>query len=212
MFHVKHLGVAEFADDVLARLHAFERLLVERAVPLGLLSDRDRCRVWERHVLDSTRAARCIGDTVRSVVDVGSGAGLPGIPLAIIQPEITVTLVEAARRRAAFLELAVERLVLRNVTVVPRRAQDAAIRAEVAVARAVADPAQSWELAKPLLEAGGYLVYFAGRSWGEGRDAGRLGPGVVATICDPAPLDDGGPLVMIRGVVDEGTQMEPRNG
>src|SRR2546423_14230134 len=88
-------------------LAAFARLLAERAVPMGLISVRDAPRVLERHVLDSARAVQCLPDGVDEVVDVGSGAGLPGIPAAILRPAIRVTLLEPQWRRVGFLELAV---------------------------------------------------------------------------------------------------------
>jgi 16S rRNA (guanine(527)-N(7))-methyltransferase RsmG len=190
-------GGADAAEKSLLR--AFSDYLMEHAVPYGVVSRRDADRVFERHVLDSTRAVACIPAGTRTVVDVGSGGGLPGIPVAICRPDLRVYLLEVRRRRVALLEAARQELALSNVTVVAGRAEEVSLIADVGLARALGDPEASWRLASRLLSEAGCLIYFAGRSWSADRWNPRLGAaGASATVCarsgDPAE----GPLVMMR--------------
>jgi 16S rRNA (guanine527-N7)-methyltransferase len=182
-------------------LRAFAGFLTKHAVPYGVISRRDADRVLERHVMDSTRAIACIANGATNAVDVGSGGGLPGIPVAICRPDLHVFLLEPRVRRVAFLEAAVQELGLRNVTVVAGRAEDTKLVADVALARALGDPETSWRLASRLLSEGGCLIYFAGRSWSaEGWLERLAAAGAVATLCAPPSDADEGPLVMMRRV------------
>jgi len=100
----------------------FELLLLDKAIPLGLVARGDRTTIRERHILDSLRAVLALEPSDTDALDLGSGAGLPGIVVAIARPSLRVGLVEARGRRAAFLELAVERLGLPNALVLARPA------------------------------------------------------------------------------------------
>jgi 16S rRNA (guanine527-N7)-methyltransferase len=162
-------------------------------------------RLWDRHILDSLRALPCLGPNARDVADLGSGAGLPGLPVAIARPDLRVQLVERLRRRGAFLEAAVARLGLGNVRVVPHAVQEAGLRVDVCLARALARPEAAWELAVGSLVERGHLVYFAGRSWsahgvrtsGSGR-ASEPVPGFSEEICSPGRFPWQGPVVIMR--------------
>ena len=151
------------SEERLSALIRFSRLLTDRAVPLGLVAEGDRERVVERHVIDCLRAGALVEPEDRIAYDLGSGAGLPGIVVAITAPDLTVRLVEPRRKAVAFLELAVAELALRNAAVVPRRVEELAEPADVCFARALAPMFGSWELAAPVLNSGGRLIYFAGR-------------------------------------------------
>jgi 16S rRNA (guanine527-N7)-methyltransferase len=153
------------------RMAGFADLLVERAVPLGMVSKDDLDRVVPRHVVDSLRAAPAIRSLeARSVVDLGSGAGLPGIPLAIALRDVQFTLAEVRSKRAAFLELAIERLGLSNARVHASPAQQLPAQGfDAATARAFAPQVEAWSVAHALLRPGGSLVLFAGE-----RDSGRI--------------------------------------
>jgi 16S rRNA (guanine527-N7)-methyltransferase len=165
------LGLA-LEPEQLDRLALFERLLEEHAPRLGLISRQDLPRLRFRHVVDSLRAAQAFGEEVRRACDLGSGAGLPGLPLAIALPRCRFVLCEPRQRRAAFLELAVDRLELGNVEVAVLRAEDLPPdRADVCTARAFAPIEESWQAACRLLRPGGRLVYFAGESLADPRDA-----------------------------------------
>ncbi len=99
------------------------------------------------------------------MVDIGSGAGLPGIPLAIAAPEVRFVLTEPRAKRAAFLEFAVQQLQIGNVIVHPSRAEDLEPkRFASAVARAFAPFEATWRVARPLLKPNGVLVAFTGSS------------------------------------------------
>lgn len=149
-----------------ARLPVAERyaeFLVTAGVERGLLGPREGTRVWERHLLNSAVLAELLPAS-GEVIDVGSGAGLPGIPLAIMRPELSVTLVEPMQRRTTFLEECVALLELENVSVVRGRAEDLAgeIDADVVVARAVAPLDRLLEWTLPLVRPGGRVLAVKG--------------------------------------------------
>jgi 16S rRNA (guanine527-N7)-methyltransferase len=137
-----------------------------------------------------------------AVCDLGSGAGLPGIVLAVTRPDLRLTLLEPLLRRTIFLEEVVDALALTNVEVVRARAEDAAgtVRVDVVTARAVAPLAKLARWAFPLLAAGGELVAIKGRGAadeiaGARAELDRLGAGRIR-------LESYG-----EGVVDPETQL-----
>ena len=178
--------------DQVAKLRSFTAILAERAIPIGAVAAGDADVLWERHVLDSLRGIECLSGEPGSLADVGSGAGLPGLPLAIALPHTQVRLVEPRRRRAALLELAATELGLANVQVVQRTAETSGLVVQVCTARAVARPERAWEICQPLLAAGGGLLLWTGRSW-----EGTAPPGTVATVCSEPLSDREGAVVMM---------------
>lgn len=200
MFHVK-LNARSIVERLSAaqslRLQRYAVLLRDRALPLGLVSESDADRLWERHVLDSLRGLACMEPADRTVVDVGSGAGLPGIPLAIALPSVEFVLAESKRPRVAFLEAAVEALGLRNVSVAPRRVEGLRIAPDMCLARALAPPAASWRLTSPLLSGKGRLLYWAGQTWGHHHVDQLATLGARAEICLQPEFQWQGPLVII---------------
>ncbi len=130
-------------------------------------------------------------------MDIGTGAGLPGIPVAIAEPQRQVYLVEPVAKRAAFLELAVERLGLENVDVLVQRAEDVSKQVDVCFARAVAPPVKAWELTAPLLRPGGRLLYFAGRSWSATIEDDLRARGAAFHLCDHGGFAWQGPIVIM---------------
>jgi len=205
MFHVKHevwteraaaIGV-ELSPEMVGKLELFGSLIRDRAVALGLVSAADLSSLPERHLLDCLRAAVAARKTDRLAYDLGSGAGLPGIVVAIARPSLEVSLIEARRTRGAFLEMAVERLRLANARVVVSRFEALSEPADVCFARAVADAAGSWRAAERLLRPGGRLVYFAGSTFEAATD---VPIGVRARILRPVrpvSLARAGPLVIM---------------
>lgn len=157
-------GSSVFGDRLPLALR-YEAWLAGAGVERGLLGPREAARLWDRHLLNSVAVAALLGPDER-VVDVGSGAGLPGIPLALARPDLTVVLLEPLARRAAFLTEVVADLGLApRVSVLRARAEDHARekpRYDVAVARAVAplDRLAGWCL--PLLRPGGRLLALKG--------------------------------------------------
>lgn len=184
------------SDEVPRRLGAFVDLLRQWAVPLGMVAGTDSARIRERHVEDSLRALACLANA-SSLADVGSGAGLPGVPLAIARPDLEVVLIEPRRPRAAFLELCLETLGLRNARVVCRRSSTADVRVDICLARALGDAATSWSVAEPVLRPDGKLVYFAGRSWRDHAGLALQERGLVVEICAAPSFPWQGPLVKI---------------
>ena len=194
-----------------AQLLRYEALLLRHAEPLGLLGPAEKDRIHDRHVLDSLRALPCIDASARLVMDMGSGAGLPGIPVAVGLPDLGVTLVERKRRRAAFLEMVVQELELGNVEVVHGSVSDLRSRddrPDVCLARAFRSPIGAWETASEVMRRGGVVLYYAGRSWdGAGSD---LPLGVRARVCVPATAPDQGPIVVLSNGSDPSE--EPQDG
>jgi 16S rRNA (guanine527-N7)-methyltransferase len=147
---------------------AYAELLTTDGVIRGLIGPREAPRVWDRHLINCGVVSEMI-PIGASVVDVGSGAGLPGIVLAVARPDLTITLVEPLARRTAFLSEVVTALGLETaVTVVRGRAEDLAgeppVAADVVTARAVAplDRLAGWCL--PLAAIGGRLLALKGSS------------------------------------------------
>jgi 16S rRNA (guanine527-N7)-methyltransferase len=152
----------DLSDAKKGALSLYEDLLRDRAVPSGLVAESDAYRVGERHVRDSLRAAVLVSEADALVVDIGSGAGLPGLVLAIARPAVRFVLVEPKQRAVGFLELVVDRLGLDNVEVQEARVEDVTLQADVATARAYGSLEKSWAAAWRVLRPGGRLIYFAG--------------------------------------------------
>lgn len=168
----------------------YAALLATDGVQRGLLGPREAPRLWERHLLNCAVVAELI-PLGASVIDVGSGAGLPGIVLSVARPDLTVVLVEPLARRTAFLDEVVEVLGLAPaVTVVRGRAEDVAgnpdtVAADIVTARAVAplDRLAGWCL--PLTTLGGRLLALKGATAADeviehGAAVSRLGGGTPA--------------------------------
>jgi 16S rRNA (guanine527-N7)-methyltransferase len=143
----------------------FADLLAHDGVVRGLIGPREAPRLWERHLLNCAVLGEAIPKAA-SVCDVGSGAGLPGLVLALARPDLEVCLVEPLLRRTTFLSEAVETLGLTNVEVVRGRAEELHGTREFAVvtSRAVAplDRLADWSM--PLVRLGGHLVAMKGAS------------------------------------------------
>lgn len=159
-------------SEKLARYAALVRAWAGR---LNLVSSADLPRLEERHLEDSLRALPLVDEAPEGpCVDVGSGAGLPGIPLAICRPQRSWRLIEPRRQRVAFLEEVVRSLELPNVTVHALTAEAAARRwpqrHSLGVARALASPERAIELVGPLVAPEGIVTVFLG-------EHSRLPPG-----------------------------------
>lgn len=139
-------------------------MLVTRGSEWGVIGPREQGRLWTRHVLNSVAVASLLPEGVH-LVDVGSGAGLPGIPLALARPDLGITLLEPLQRRAEFLELAVDELGLEErVRVVRERAEQHADTYEVVTARAVGSLQKLVPWCAPLLDEDGEMVLLKGSS------------------------------------------------
>ncbi|MFD7689803.1 16S rRNA (guanine(527)-N(7))-methyltransferase RsmG [Streptomyces sp. NPDC059781] len=142
----------------------YAELLAEAGVQRGLIGPREVPRLWERHLLNCAVLSEVVPEGV-TVCDVGSGAGLPGIPLALVREDIKITLLEPLLRRTNFLTEVVELLGLDHVTVVRGRAEEVMGKlpsVHVVTARAVAplDRLATWGI--PLLRPYGEMLALKG--------------------------------------------------
>lgn len=156
---------AQVFDDRLDLAARYVAHLASTGISHGLVGPREVPRIWERHVLNCAVVSDLLEPGTR-VADVGSGAGLPGLVLAIRRADVHVTLVEPLLRRVTWLQTVVDDLELTNVTVTRARAEDLAgtLGVPVVTARAVAplDRLARWSL--PLLQGGGRLLAMKGES------------------------------------------------
>jgi len=158
----------------------------------GFIGPREVDRLWERHILNCA----VIGEVMEhgaTVADVGSGAGLPGIPLAIARPDLDITLIEPLLKRSVYLQEVVDKLGLPNVTVIRARAEDIPLPepVDIVTSRAVAPLGKlaGWSL--PLVRRGGEMIAMKGSSVGEEleRDAALIrkaggGRASISTVGD----------------------------
>ncbi|HLI38649.1 MAG TPA: 16S rRNA (guanine(527)-N(7))-methyltransferase RsmG [Streptosporangiaceae bacterium] len=143
---------------------AYAAMLATAGVAHGLIGPREVPRLWERHLLNCAAVADLVPQGCRTLVDIGSGAGLPGIVLAMMLPGVRVILLEPAERRCRFLAECVSTLRLRNAAVLRGRAEDAPVRADVATARAVAPLGRLAGLAVAVVGPGGMVLAIKGRT------------------------------------------------
>jgi len=157
-------GPAFGPGSALSLASRFAEILATRGVEQGLIGPREAARLWDRHLLNCAVVSELVDAGCGTLVDIGSGAGLPGLVLAMMRPEIEVTLLEPMERRIRFLSECVAELALPNVTVLRGRAEDAALRADVATARAVAPLGRLAELAIRVVRPGGMVLAIKGRT------------------------------------------------
>ncbi len=152
-------------SDRLESAERYAELLASQGVIRGLIGPRETPRLWERHLLNCAVLGELL-PRYSTVCDIGSGAGLPGVVLAIARPDLTVTLVEPLLRRTTFLEEAVEALGLDQVEVVRARAEElhGRRRFDVVTSRAVAPLPKLARWSLPLTRPGGTVVAMKGAS------------------------------------------------
>lgn len=164
-------AAAEIFGDNLDRAERYHELLATTGSERGFIGPREIPRLWDRHILNCAVIGEAMWDDA-SVADIGSGAGLPGIPLALARPDLEITLIEPLLKRSVFLQEVAEELALSNVRVRRGRAEDKAIKAEiggvdVVTSRAVAPLGKlaGWSL--PLARKGGKMIAMKGSTVGE---------------------------------------------
>jgi len=189
------------AADLLGR---YADLLATVGVVRGLIGPREVARLWGRHLANCAVLEELVPEGA-VVADVGSGAGLPGLPLALVRPDLRVVLVEPLLRRATFLSEAVTALGLgARVEVLRGRAEDQHLAVDVVTARAVAplDKLAGWTL--PLARVGGTLLALKGDGAGDEVAASaaaleRLGGGQTEVLtCGAGVVDP--PTTVVRVV------------
>ncbi|UCF63933.1 MAG: 16S rRNA (guanine(527)-N(7))-methyltransferase RsmG [bacterium] len=153
------------------QLMQYADLLQQYNQKLNLISRRDIPRVWENHIFPSILANSFVDFPLgAAVADLGSGGGLPGIPLKIIRPDLKLVLIDSSRKKTAFLRQVVYLLGIKQSEVLQARLTPREIndmlrnRFKVVMARAVAGFRELWELSGPLLEKNGFMLTWKGES------------------------------------------------
>ncbi len=141
-------------------IRSFAAFLTRVGIERGLIGPREGEKIWERHIFNSLPVISLIPEGA-FVIDIGSGAGLPGVPIALARPDLHVTLIEPLQRRVDFLNEAVSGL---GITVLRGRAQDFKIKADIVTARAVAPLDKLKEISWHLVKKSGALLAIKGES------------------------------------------------
>ncbi len=162
------VALAVLGQPCLEQAERYAELLATEGVLRGLIGPREAPRLWDRHLLNCAVLGEAIPHS-SSVCDIGSGAGLPGLVLAIARPDLSITLVEPLLRRTTFLDEVVAELGLGHVTVVRGRAEEVKERHsfDVVTSRAVAPLERLLRWSMPLVAPTGALVAMKGRSVNE---------------------------------------------
>ncbi len=220
---MEHIDPTDIAGDVLAVLRRplpagvvagiarYVAQLIAANDRMNLTAVRDRHGIEHRHIAESLALLRLLEQrhalpAGSAVLDVGSGGGLPGLPIAIARPDVSVTLLEATGKKAAFLTETAAALGLSNVTVIAMRAEEAGRlpayreRFDIVTARAVAVLATLAELTLPFARVGGWVLAVKGSRWPEELQEARAA--ITACGGDPKavnPLATGAdsPLVAV---------------
>lgn len=152
------------------KLEAYHKMLLEASKVMNLTAITDESEMADRHYADSLSPLAQAGlITGGSLIDVGTGAGFPGLPLAIARPDISVTLLDSLKKRLDFLKTVIDALNITNVTLVHARAEDAAAgelrgKFDIVVARAVAPLPVLLEYTLPFAAIGGAVIAYKGPS------------------------------------------------
>jgi 16S rRNA (guanine527-N7)-methyltransferase len=143
------------------QLAKFADILAQDGVRLGLIGPREVERIWDRHILNCAAPTELIEDG-QSIIDIGSGAGLPGIVLAILKSNSKVTLIEPMQRRTDFLTQVKADLGLTNVEIIRGRAEGQKVTAQIVTSRAVAPLDKLLVWSWPLVQKGGKVLAIKG--------------------------------------------------
>ena len=169
----------------------FAQMLAEEGQLRGLVGPRELPRLWSRHIVNSAAVVPFLPPR-GTVVDVGSGAGFPGVVVALLRPDLEVTLMEAMERRVEWLDVVVEELGLDNVTVRRARAEEVGEKYDVVTARALANLSKLVRLTAKLVRPGGAILALKGsRAEAEVEEAryvikkARFRPAVVHDVVAP---------------------------
>jgi 16S rRNA (guanine527-N7)-methyltransferase len=152
--------IERYFPERLDEIRAYAQFLTTAGIERGLIGPREGERIWERHIFNSLPVTQLLPQGA-SLFDIGSGAGLPGIVIALARPDLKVTLIEPLERRVAFLIEAVEGL---EIEVIRGRAQDVKKSADFVTARAVAPLEKLKKMSWHMVKTGGSLLAMKGES------------------------------------------------
>jgi 16S rRNA (guanine527-N7)-methyltransferase len=184
--------------ETLTRLRRYEELLRCGAAEQNLIADSTLDALWLRHIADSAQLARYIPREATSIIDIGSGAGLPGIPLAVLR-SCPITLLEPRRLRAEFLRRVIDELELGHVSVVQSRVETHRGRYDVITGRAVAALDRFLAIAVHLSHSGTLWVLPKGRSAETELEVARRSWHCSAEL-EPSCTDPHSRILLLRGV------------
>lgn len=143
------------------RLEHFKRyhaLLLEWNEKFNLTGITEPENIWRKHFLDSLTVLQALPKNTKRIIDIGTGAGFPGLPIAIVRPDLSITLLEATGKKVKFLDAVITELGIKNVRTIHGRAESMKDNYDVALGRAVSLLPKLWQYAKPLLRMGGVLI------------------------------------------------------
>lgn len=152
--------IERYFPDSIEAIKKYAHFLTTAGIERGLIGPREGERIWERHIFNCLPVTTLIPKGA-TVVDIGSGAGLPGIVIALARPDLDVTLVEPLERRVEFLK---EASAGTSIKVARGRAQDVKIKGDYVTARALAPLEKLKKMAWPLIKPGGALLAMKGES------------------------------------------------
>jgi 16S rRNA (guanine527-N7)-methyltransferase len=152
--------IERYFSERLDEIAAYAHFLTTAGIERGLIGPREGERIWERHIFNCLPVTQLLPQGA-SLFDIGSGAGLPGIVIALARPDLSVTLIEPLERRVSFLNEAVEGL---NIEVIRGRAQDVKKSADFVTARAVAPLEKLKKMSWHMVKTGGSLLAMKGES------------------------------------------------
>lgn len=195
-------------DAQMARLRAYVQTLTDWNARMNLVSPGSLADLWRRHMLDSAQLAPLMPAGARRLIDIGSGAGFPGLVLAaLLGPRVGLEtiLIESIEKKCAFLRAAAEAMgITAHVRVLRGRAEDGGVsRADVVTARAVAPLETLLGYAARLVRPGGICLFPKGRTAADELTAARRSWTIDATVI-PSQSDPAGSIVVIRSLAPKG--------
>ena len=152
--------IARYFPEADAEIRAYAEFLTTAGIERGLIGPREGDRIWDRHIFNCLFVTTLL-PTGASLIDIGSGAGLPGVVIAFARPDLKVTLVEPLERRVEFLR---EATAGTSIEVIRGRSQDIKASADFVTARAVAPLEKLWKMSRHLLKPSGALLAMKGES------------------------------------------------
>ncbi len=162
------------------QIQAYAALLAGPGIERGLIGPKEGDRIWQRHIANCIPITTIIPQGVR-VADIGSGAGLPGVVIALARPDLKVTLIEPLRRRVDFLNEVINDLGL-SIEVIRARSEVVKKQFEIVTARAVAPLDKLISISWHMLPKGGSLLAIKGESAQEELDKSKLKKGSRAQL------------------------------